>query len=58
MIGTQESDDLFLYNVTAEQFVPEDQPLRKIRPIIDAKEVRKLARPLYSHTGRPSIPRE
>jgi len=58
MIGTPETDDLFLYNVTAEQFVPEDHPLRKIRPIIDAKAVRKLARPLYSHTGRPSIPPE
>jgi len=58
MIGTPETDDLFLYNVMAEQFVPEDHPLRRIRPIIDAKVVRKLARPLYSHTGRPSIPPE
>ena len=58
MIGTPDTDDLFLYNVTAEQFIPEDHPLRKIRPIIDAKLVRKLARPLYSHTGRPSIPPE
>ena len=58
MIGTPETDDLFLYTVTAEQFVPEDHPLRRIRPIIDAKAVRKLARPLYSHTGRPSIPPE
>lgn len=58
MIGTAENDDLFLYNVTAEQFVPEDHPLKRIRPLIDAKAVRKLARPLYSHTGRPSIPPE
>jgi len=58
MIGTQEHEDLFMYNVSAEQFVPEDHPLRRIRPIIDAKEIRKLARPLYSHTGRPSIPPE
>lgn len=47
-----------MYNVSAEQFVPEDHPLRRIRPIIDAKKIRKLARPLYSHTGRPSIPPE
>lgn len=58
MIGTQDNDDLFMYNVSAEQFVPEDHPLRRIRPIIDAKKIRKLAHPLYSHTGRPSIPPE
>jgi transposase len=58
MIGTPEHEDLFMYNVGAEQFVPEDHPLRRIRPIIDARKIRKLARPLYSHTGRPSIPPE
>jgi len=58
MIGIADNDDMFLYNVTAEQFVPEDHPLRRIRPLIDIKKIRKLARPLYSHTGRPSIPPE
>jgi transposase len=58
MIGTPEDDNLFMYHVTAEQFVPEDHPLRKIRSIIDAAKIRKLAKPLYSHTGRPSIPPE
>lgn len=58
MIGTPEHDDLFMYNVSTEQFVPEDHPLRRIRPIIDARKIRKLARPLYSNTGRPSIPPE
>lgn len=58
MIGIADDDDMFLYNVTAEQFVPEDHPLRRIRPLIDIKKIRKLARPLYSHTGRPSIPPE
>lgn len=58
MIGTPDHDDLFMYNVSAEQFVPEDHPLRRIRPIIDARKIRKLARPLYSNTGRPSIPPE
>lgn len=56
MIGIADEDDMFLYNVSAEQFVPEDHPLRRIRPLIDIKKIRKLARPLYSHTGRPSIP--
>lgn len=58
MIGIADEDDMFLYNVSAEQFVPEDHPLRRIRPLIDIKKIRKLARPLYSHTGRPSIPPE
>jgi len=58
MIGTPEHDDLFMYNVSAEQFVPGDHPLRRIRPIIDTRKIRKLARPLYSNTGRPSIPPE
>lgn len=58
MIGTPEHDDLFMYNVSAAQFVPEDHPLRRIRPIIDARKIRRLARPLYSNTGRPSIPPE
>ena len=58
MMGKPEHDDLFMYNVKAEDFVPEDHPLRRIRPFIDARAIRKLARPLYSNTGRPSIPPE
>jgi transposase len=58
MMGTQEQDDLFMYNVTAEDFVPEDHPLRRIKSCIDTKVIRKLARPLYSPIGRPSIPPE
>ena len=58
MMGTNGNDDLFIYNKNAEDFVPEDHPLRKIKPVIDTKKIRKLARPLYSHYGRPSIPPE
>ncbi len=58
MIGTPEHDDHFMCNVSAEQFIPEDHPLRRIRPFIDAQRIRKLACPLYSNTGRPSIPPE
>jgi transposase len=35
-----------------------DHPLRKIRPLIDDKAVRRTCRDLYSKTGRPSIPPE
>ena len=58
MIGVAKNDDLFMYHVKAEDFVPEDHPLRKIRACIDTTAIRRLARPLYSPTGRPSIPPE
>ena len=58
MIGVAKNDDLFMYHVKAEDFVPEDHPLRKIRACINTTAIRRLARPLYSPTGRPSIPPE
>ena len=33
MIGVLKNDDLFIYNVKAEDFVPEDHPLRRIREV-------------------------
>ena len=38
MIGVPENDDLFMYHVKAEDFVPEDHPLR---PIFDSLEAGK-----------------
>src|SRR5208337_28088 len=58
MIGVPKNDDMFMYNVKAEDFVPEGHPLRRIRSSINATAIRRLARPLYSSTGRPSIPPE
>jgi transposase len=58
MIGVPKNDDMFMYNVKAEDFVPEDHPLRRIRSNINATAIRRLARPLYSSSGRPSIPPE
>jgi transposase len=58
MIGVPKNDDLFMYHVKAADFVPEDHPLRKIRTCINTATIRRLARPLYSPTGRPSIPPE
>jgi transposase len=58
MIGMTKNDDMFMYNVRAEDFVPENHPLRKVRPFINTTAIRRLARPLYSSTGRPSIPPE
>ncbi len=46
------------YNISLEDLVPEDDPLRSIRPLIDAKEILKFCRDLYAPIGRPSIPQE
>jgi hypothetical protein len=44
------------YNVSLEDFVPQDHPLRAIRPLIDTKEFHRIWRDPYSPTGGPSIP--
>ena len=58
MMGEASKQPLFVYNISVEDFVPVDHPLRAIRTVIDAKYVRKVCRNLYSFTGRPSIPPE
>jgi transposase len=58
MMGDSSGQTSLYYNISVESFVPQDHPLRAIRPLIDAKEIRRICRPLYSWTGRPSIPPE
>ena len=58
MMGDSHPQPELFYNISLEQFVPEDHPLRAIRPFINVKRLRKICAPLYSHTGRPSIPPE
>jgi transposase len=58
MMGESEGQPTFYYNMSIEQFVPQDHPLRSIRPFIDKQEIRRECRSLYSTTGRPSIPPE
>jgi len=58
MMGESEGQKSFYYNMTIEQFVPADHPLRAIRPLIDVKAIRRECRDLYSPIGRPSIPPE
>jgi transposase len=41
-----------------EKFVPQDHPLRAIRPLIDKQAIRHEFRSLYPAVGRPSIPPE
>lgn len=58
MMGDKDPQLTFYYNISLETFMPQDHPLRAIRPLIDDEEIRKHCRPLYSKTGRPSIPPE
>jgi transposase len=58
MMGDSDPQPQFFYNISLEKFVPQDHPLRRIRPLIDDAAIRKACKPLYSKFGRPSIPPE
>jgi transposase len=58
MMGTSDPQRSMFYNLSLEKFVPEDHPLRRIRPLIDDAEIRRACRSLYASIGRPSIPPE
>jgi transposase len=58
MMGDNNSQPALYYGISLEDFVPQDHPLRAIRPLIDAKEIRRICRALYAPIGRPSIPPE
>ena len=58
MMGESEGQPSFYYDMSLEDFVPQDHPLRAIRPFMDKQAIRDECRSLYSATGRPSIPPE
>lgn len=58
MMGEPSPNQKLYYQITVDQFVSDEHPFRKIRPLIDTGHIRKLCTPLYSQTGRPSIPPE
>ena len=58
MMGECEGHPTLYYNMSIEHFVPQDHPLRAIRPLIDKQAIRRECRTLYSAVGRPSIPPE
>jgi transposase len=58
MMGDSDPQRTMFYNLSLETFVPADHPLRRIRPLIDERAIRKACKPLYSRLGRPSIPPE
>ena len=51
MMGESEGQPTFYYNMSLEQFVPQDHPLRAIRPFIDKQAIRRECRSLYSVNG-------
>lgn len=58
MMGESNPQPELYYNISLEDYVPGDHPLRLIRPLIDVKKLRKICAPLYSPFGRPSVPPE
>jgi len=58
MVGEKDPQLTLYYSLSLETFVPQDHPLRRIRPLIDDQAIRRECRPLYSSIGRPSIPPE
>ena len=58
MMGESNPQPSFFYRLSLESFVPQNHPLRRIRPFIDDAAIRRECRRLYSDRGRPSIPPE
>jgi transposase len=58
MMGDSDPQRSLFYQISLEKFVPLEHPLRRIRPLIDDQEIRRLCKPLYRPLGRPSIPPE
>jgi len=59
MMGVSDTQKEMFHTVQISELVPEDHPLRKIRPLIDAERIRQLCAPFYCEdNGRPSIPPE
>ncbi len=60
MRGTADSQVTMLSLITADQLVPEDHPIRQIKPIVDnaLRELSSTFTRMYAETGRPSIPPE
>ncbi len=55
MMGGGNPQPSFYYKISLESFVPQDHPLRRIRPLIDDVAIRRECRPLYSDgTTRPA----
>lgn len=58
-MGITNTQRQMFHAVQITDLVPEDHPLRKIRPLINIERIRELCEPFYcENNGRPSIPPE
>jgi hypothetical protein len=55
MMGKHQFAPRLYYQLSLDQLVPGDHPLRQIAKTIDFNFIYPLARPYYSHTGQPSV---
>ena len=60
MRGYSDSQPMIIVYIDLERRVPQEHPLRKVKPLADQelKRLSPLFNEMYSHTGRPSIPPE
>ena len=59
MMGETNNQGRLFHTVQIEDLVPEEHPLRRIRPLVDTERIRELCAPLYCQdNGRPSVPPE
>jgi len=60
MRGKQEKQITMLSSLTPDQLVPQDHPIRRIKPIVDQalSELSPTFNRMYADLGRPSIPPE
>jgi len=52
MMGEANPQRGLFYNISLETFVPEEHPLRRIRPLIDERVIRRAYRDLYAPKSR------
>ena len=59
MMGIAETQKNIFHTVQIEDLVPEEHPLRRIRPLVNTERIRELCKDFYcADNGRPSIPPE